>query len=784
MTAGGFGTYNSRPGEYSEWATAAVVDTGLVGNWWGDEGARPYYWGDYTGPAEANNPAYIPMVSSELGNEGCMFQHAGILTLGAVHTGENQSLNGRWTKFQANGVDVRSDAPGEVFAVAVSDKTSLLPTSINVSWQDHSSNDSGFTVQRYDVTNGVATLGQSWTVQGTFLNDDTIDWDTFSADSIYYRVGSKYSDNSDVTWALPTNNIVNPHQFRFSTYGSPYTVLTSANGAIFARSNNSVAWIPETSTRPIIIDADASTGVVVVDQYLASLSHPEMLRLESSDAMALAVWGGSMEVGTDIGASAAEFSVWATGGASVAVLDESVTDFLVGESSTMTLDGGNFEINSLAGIGRLEVPDTGTLTVVGSIAFGSLVNNGSVIIGGDDDIALSGEITGTGTVTKIGSGTLVVSGSSTNPFSISDGTISIASGTFGQLDGTGNLQIAGDVTMAGLNWNGSLAVDEGALLWLQGTLSGSVNLTNNGLLVIDNANDDLYLVGTLSGSGDTAINSFGQHSVYLNCYSDYTGSLVLVDTTVYLGGDSAISPDGTLEGHSANIDLQGYYPTTANLWLEGGSITDGGMLTAWQSYHFDGANIGTNIDIAGAEDVNPWWANGTTTIDTTSNDLVIFGDVGGDAAAWQMPAWDLRPWSIHGRFFYDFNINAYRASQVFVVGNVSLSGTMLSDCNGIGWYWVPHMLTFDGDSGQVFNPGNTFKFLTASSITGSLGDHYTWDNGLVNYAWGDNLSAEASAYLPTLDAGLHWAIYKQQNQDSSWSLVLKVQGTRQGGGEM
>jgi hypothetical protein len=108
------------------------------------------------------------MVSDVWGDEGYLFQHAGILTLAARYSDPNTLADGKWTQFKSNGVDVRSVAPDYVNAVAVSDSSSLLPSSINVSWQDHSDNDSGFIVQRYDVTNGTATLGGTWTVQDTW----------------------------------------------------------------------------------------------------------------------------------------------------------------------------------------------------------------------------------------------------------------------------------------------------------------------------------------------------------------------------------------------------------------------------------------------------------------------------------------------------------------------------------------------------------------------------------------------------------------------------------------
>ncbi|HVT82291.1 MAG TPA: hypothetical protein VHM90_16735, partial [Phycisphaerae bacterium] len=107
--------------------------------------------------------------------------------------------------------------------------------------------------------------------QDTFFNDNTIDWDTFSADSIYYRVGSKYSNyslaNPGVSWSLSTNSISNPHDFTISV-DDAWLSMQEVDGVLLAKGPGSgVLHIQVASTRPIHVNTGNKPTVVMMDQH-------------------------------------------------------------------------------------------------------------------------------------------------------------------------------------------------------------------------------------------------------------------------------------------------------------------------------------------------------------------------------------------------------------------------------------------------------------------------------------------------------------------------------------
>ena len=102
-----------------------------------------------------------------------------------------------------------------------------------------------------------------------------------------------------------------------------------------------------------------------------------------------------------------------------------------------------------------------------------------------------GVIGGTGNLTKVGTGTLTLSGS--NTFS---GVTTINAGTLQLGNGGATGSIAGDVTN-----NGILAFDRSDVLTLDGVISGTGSVQQNGTGTIVLVRDNTYVAGQRSMQG-------------------------------------------------------------------------------------------------------------------------------------------------------------------------------------------------------------------------------------------------------------------------------------------
>lgn len=200
--------------------------------------------------------------------------------------------------------------------------------------------------------------------------------------------------------------------------------------------------------------------------------------------------------------------------------------------------GGITAINA----GTLQIGDGGT---TGSVA-GGITNNTGLIFNRSNDITYAGVITGAGGVTKLGSGSLILTGTNTytGTTTVIVGTLVVATG--GQINGAGGVRVAsgaglrvagslignGNVTVAGvLNVSGTLgegaaliSVDNGGLLIGGGTLHGTIDLHDGGLLspgvgVAPSANG----AGTLNVDGTAAPSIWAGGSTLYFDFTDATG---------------------------------------------------------------------------------------------------------------------------------------------------------------------------------------------------------------------------------------------------------------------
>ncbi|MDD0843067.1 autotransporter-associated beta strand repeat-containing protein, partial [Pseudomonas sp. Gutcm_11s] len=239
------------------------------------------------------------------------------------------------------------------------------------------------------------------------------------------------------------------------------------------------------------------------------------------------------------------------------VLSQSVSgsgDFTKLGNGTLTLNGNNSYAGSThlnAGalvLGHAEGISSGTLYVLGgtldnSIDLGlaatagtgldnAIVLNGGLIIGGSNDLALTGVISGSGRLIKNGSEVLEI----TNTNSYSGGT---------------------DLNAGTLVVNSNTALGSGTLRTATGThldSSHDVALGNavvvSGNLTVDGSNN-LTLNGTLTGNG--SLTKDGAASLTLNRGNAYNGGTVLEDGNVIVGANGALG-SGPLTVNGGALD--------------------------------------------------------------------------------------------------------------------------------------------------------------------------------------------------------------------------------------
>ncbi|RDJ27830.1 hypothetical protein DWF00_13000, partial [Bosea caraganae] len=219
--------------------------------------------------------------------------------------------------------------------------------------------------------------------------------------------------------------------------------------------------------------------------------------------------------------------------------DGSITGNVVnnGELQFDNLNDAGFG-GEISGSGAVRKLGTNTLTLTGANTYAgpSLVNAGTLRLGGNDRLNASGNVTvssgavfdlggysqgigelsGAGEV-KLGTGGALSAGKNTN--STFTGIVSGA----GSLTktGTGRLTLAGDNT-----YTGSTTIDAGMLQIGNGLATGSIatDVVNNGTLAFNRSNDYVFTYVITDGSGSGAVEQNG------------TGRTVLTGTNTYTGG--------------------------------------------------------------------------------------------------------------------------------------------------------------------------------------------------------------------------------------------------------
>ena len=312
------------------------------------------------------------------------------------------------------------------------------------------------------------------------------------------------------------------------------------------------------------------------------------------------------------------------------------TTVLTGESS---YTGG-----TTISAGTLQIGNGGTS---GTLAAGSVINNGTLAFNRSDAVTAANTITGTGGLIKTGGETLVLTGDNTyeGPTTIAAGTLQVGTGgTSGSLgkgsvtnDGTlafnrsGMLTVAGAIGGAGKlvqdgpgttiltgdsSYTGGTTIAAGTLQigdgGTSGTLAaGGVTIANNGTLAF-NRSDTLTVAGAIGGAGKLV--QAGPGTTILTGDSTYTGGTTISAGTLQIGngGTSGNLAEGSVTNHGTLAFNRSDAVTVANTITGTGGLTQAGpgtlLLTGANTYSgptlVNSGTLAVNGSITGPTTVN------------------------------------------------------------------------------------------------------------------------------------------------------------------------------------
>jgi autotransporter-associated beta strand protein len=204
-------------------------------------------------------------------------------------------------------------------------------------------------------------------------------------------------------------------------------------------------------------------------------------------------------------------------------------------SGTLILTGSEgYSGGTTISSGTLQVGNP-PMQMSGSLGSGPIVDNGALAIDVSGTTTIAGVISGSGTLSQsssmMNSNTLVLTG--TNTFS---GAVSVGSYCTLQVGSGGS---SGTLGSGGVSGSGTLTFDSSSTQTVSNTLSGGLNVMQEG-------SGALVLTGSNSYTGSTTVNS---------------------GSTLRLGGSSVL-PDGSgavAVTDNGTLDLDGYSPTLAGL---------------------------------------------------------------------------------------------------------------------------------------------------------------------------------------------------------------------------
>jgi len=312
-------------------------------------------------------------------------------------------------------------------------------------------------------------------------------------------------------------------------------------------------------------------------------------------------------------------------------------------SKTYTIGG-----NPIAGTGSLTMNGSGTVAFGGTNSFsgGTVINSGTVQVG---DGTNAGSLGG-GLITD--NGMLAVNGGANNVAlaSVISGNGSLA------MNGTGILTVY--ITN---NYSGGTVINAGTVQAGNGSALGTGNVTNYGVLALNDFAASDTLANNVSGSGGVSLT--GSALVTFTGNNSYTGSTLVSAGALLLSGQPALGSSSlVVVTNSAGVGLNDGVTITNNLSLAGLGLNNAGAL---QTYLGNAVWAG-HVHIA---------AGGTRLgVNSGGTSLTISGVIdSGGVLYTNAPALNIRCYS-SSRTVILSGINTYLGDTVINAGILQLAG--------------------------------------------------------------------------------------------------------------
>jgi autotransporter-associated beta strand protein len=260
--------------------------------------------------------------------------------------------------------------------------------------------------------------------------------------------------------------------------------------------------------------------------------------------------------------------------------------------ATVTVTSGAFDTNGRnETIAALNLQGTGIsgdgALVSSSAGFSSLVVTDGTVLTGDTTIGvpsdvstlfLTNVVSGNFGLTKVGGGYLILNGANTfsGGLTVRNGTLEIPTindaGTSGPLGNNTSVTLGSSGNFGTLNYFGGTASSNMPFVLAAG---GTGQIQNAGAV-----GTNLTLNGTISGSGNLALNGANANTVTLNGANTYTGVTTVYAGTLALGNAAALgtTAGGTTVINGATLDLNGQSVGAEPLTISGVGVGGNGAL--------------------------------------------------------------------------------------------------------------------------------------------------------------------------------------------------------------
>ena len=452
------------------------------------------------------------------------------------------------------------------------------------------------------------------------------------AQTTYYWDANGNSSGTGGTGTWGSSNV-----WRANSSGGTLGSWANNNNAVFGGTTGTVSWASNINVRRITFGVSGYTlqrtsntltlvtdGIIDTGNFNATISGPMAgtVGMTKIGTGTLTLSGANTYTGTT--------NIGTAGGTSGGTLLYGANNVI--NTGAVSVYAGTLDINSrtdtigalnlgggAAGTTANVIGTTGTLTLGGNVTFNATNNaNGATIsanlgLGGsnrtftinnstaaNDDLTVSGTISGTGGLIKSGNGVLKLSGTNTytGTTTLSAGTLAIASNS---ALGGGTLSLNGGTLTAS---GGARSIANSLTLTANSTIAGSDNLTLASTLINSGGNRTL----TINNSGATTLGN-------INLSNNNTGRTLTIAGTGNSTISGIITNGGTGAGNltksgSGTLTLTGANTYTGTTTISAGTLQIGAG--------------GTTGSIAGTSIVN----NAALAFDR-SNDLIYVGVISG-----------------------------------------------------------------------------------------------------------------------------------------------------------